>query len=267
MLRRFLYRLKLLARSRSWRFTQDSLKQRRSADLATINWRGQKIHYRPGTSDGAMIYDTLIKSQYYVPASLKPGVILDIGSNIGGSIVSFRHQFPSAKIYGFEPHPETFRVLEQNVSGLPLVSVFNFGLGNSDRELTVPFQDGDFKSFRTTPPGSVAKDAPTVKCEVKNIATILPKLGIEKVDLIKIDCEGAEYEILSAIPRNILAGCGWIVGEIHGEQGFELLASLASQFDLDLRKQMFRPRFVFHACNKDMIPQVKETFRPSRLRH
>ena len=267
MLRRLLYKLKLLVRSRSWHFTQDTLKQRRSIDLATINWRGQKIHYRPGTSDGAMIYDTLMKSQYYVPTALEPQVILDIGSNIGGSIIYFRHQFPSARIYGFEPHPETFQVLQRNVSNLPSVSVFNFGLGNSDRELAIPFQNGDFKSFRTTQPSTSPPDVPLVQCKVRNVATVLSELGIGKVDLIKIDCEGAEYDILTAIPRSILAGCKWIVGEIHDEQGFELLAFLASQFELDLQKQMFRSRFVFHACNKEIIPQVKGTFRPSRLRH
>lgn len=265
MLHRLRYSLKLLARSRSLRFTVNTLKQRQASSLATFNWRGQKIYYRPGTSDGAMIYDTLIKSEYYLPASLQPNVIVDVGSNIGGSIIHFHRLFPSARIYGFEPHPDTFRILESNVSRIPLVSIFNFGLSHSDQKLEIPFKGTDFSVFSTGQPGRLGNDAPVVNCEVRNIATALPELGIDKVDLIKIDCEGAEYDILTAFSPNLLASCKWIVGEIHDDKGFELLAFLTSQFDLDLRKKMFRPQFLFHACNKKVISQLKGTFRRSKL--
>ena len=267
MLRRLLYNLKLLARSRSWSFTLNTIRKRPSSPWATINWRGRQIHYRPGTSDGAMIYDTLIKSQYYVPTTLEPQVILDIGSNIGGSIIHFREQFPSATIYGFEPHPGTFQILQRNVSNLPSVSVFNFGLGNSDRELAIPFQGDDFKSFRTTQPLRSPPDVPLVQCKVRNVGTVLAELGIEKVDLIKIDCEGAELDVLTAIPRSVLADCKWIVGEIHDSSGFELLAFLANEFELDLCKTMFRPRLLFHACHKNLVSQLKSTFPVSKLQH
>jgi FkbM family methyltransferase len=243
------------------RFTVNTLKQRQSKSLAIFNWRGQKIYYRPGTSDGAMIYDTLIKSEYYLPASLKPNVIVDVGSNI----IHFHRLFPSARIYGFEPHPETFRILELNVSRIPLVSIFNFGLSDSDKKLEIPFKGTDFSVFSTGQPDRLDNDVPVVSCEVRNIATALPGLGIEKVDLIKIDCEGAEYDILTALPQSLLASCKWIVGEIHDEKGFELLAFLTSQFDLDLRKKMFAPQFLFHACNKKVISQMKGTFRRSKL--
>jgi hypothetical protein len=84
-----------------------------------------------------------------------------------------------------------------------------------------------------------------VSCEVRNIATALPALGIEKVDLVKIDCEGAEYDILTALSQDLLAGCKWIVGEIHDDKGFELLAFLTTHFDLDLRKKCLLPNFYF----------------------
>ncbi len=212
-----------------------------------------------------MIYDTLIKSEYYLPAPLQPNVIVDVGSNIGGSIIHFHRLFPSARIYGFEPHPDTFRILELNVSRIPLVSVFNFGLSHSDQKLEIPFKGTDFSVFSTGQPSRLDKDVPVVSCEVRNIATALPELGIEKVDLIKVDCEGAEYDILTALPQNLLAGCKWIVGEMHDEKGFELLAFLTTQFELDLRKKMFASQFLFHACNKKAISQLKGTFRRSKL--
>ena len=265
MLHHLRYNLKLLARSRSLRFTLDTVRRQQSRSLATFNWHGRRIRYRPGTSDGAMIYDALLKSEYCVPASLKPNVIIDIGSNIGSSIIYFQRRFPSARIYGFEPHPENFRLLELNVSRIPLVSVFNFGLSGCDKNLEIPFGNANYNAFSTSQLEPSDNHMPLVSCEVRNIATALPALGIERVDLIKIDCEGAEYDVVTALPEDVLASCNWIVGEIHGPMGFELLAFLTRQFDLDLRKKMFAPRFLFHACNKKMISQLRGTFRRSRL--
>ena len=56
-----------------------------------------------------MIYDTLIKSEYYLPASLQPNVIVDVGSNIGGSIIHFHRLFPSARIYGLNRTRKRFK--------------------------------------------------------------------------------------------------------------------------------------------------------------
>jgi FkbM family methyltransferase len=212
-----------------------------------------------------MIYDALIKSEYYVPVALQPKVILDIGSNIGTTILYLHHRFPSARIYGFEPHPDTYRILELNVSQIPLVSLFNFGLNGCDRHLEVPFDGVNFSAFSTNTSSST-EDAARVRCEVRNAATALLALGLKEADLIKIDCEGAEYDVLTTLPENMLAKCKWIVGEIHEANGFELLAFLASHFELDLQKKMFAPKFLFHACNKDAVSQLRGTFRRSDLK-
>src|ERR1043165_9621169 len=147
--------LRVLARSRSLRFSLDLARARtlarsgvRGQPLARLRWNGHDIFYRPATSDPQAIYQVLIrrqeKAEYYLPPRLQPNVILDVGSNIGSSILFFHEQFPAAKIYGFEPHPETFRVLEKNVAGIPAVRIFNYGLGAKDAELSIPFDNADF---------------------------------------------------------------------------------------------------------------------------
>src|SRR5205814_2260980 len=119
--------------------------------LAKLRWRGHDVFYRSATSDPLAIYQVLLrqrgKAEYYLPPALQPEVILDIGSNIGASILFFHEQFPAARIYGFEPHPETFRVLQKNVGSLPSVEVFNYGLGAADANISVPFDGADFSRF------------------------------------------------------------------------------------------------------------------------
>ena len=264
--------LRVLARSRSLRFSIDVAQARtlalagvRGKPLAKLRWRGHDVFYRPATSDPLAMYQVLLrrrgKAEYYLPPALQPEVILDIGSNIGASILFFREQFPTARIYGFEPHPETFRVLQKNVGSLSSVKVFNYGLGAADSNVSVPFDGADFSRFMSKDKNAEWSGplSPT-SCQLKHAGEVMKDLGLTKVDLIKIDCEGAEYDVLTTLPGEMLRDCKWIVGEMHDESAFALLALLAPHFDLDLKKRMFAPYFRFHACNLACAPQLRGTF-------
>jgi FkbM family methyltransferase len=269
--------LRVLARSRSLRFSLDVVRARtlalagvRDQPLAKLPWRGHDVFYRPATSDPLAIYQVLLrqrgKAEYYLPPSLQPEVILDIGSNIGASILFFHEQFPSARIYGFEPNPETFQVLQKNVDSLPSVEIFNYGLGAADATIAVPFDGADFSRFmsKDTTADWSGPMSPT-SCQIKHAGDVVKNLGLTKVDLIKIDCEGAEYDVLTSLPPDLLFQTKWIVGEMHDESAFPLLALLAPHFDLDLKKRMFAPFFRFHACNFACVQQLRGSFDRNAL--
>jgi FkbM family methyltransferase len=257
----FLNLIKVFLRSRSLPFVLDMRRQSPNSSLASLRWRGREVFYRSGTADPFVINQILFRSgpkaEYYVPPALNPKVILDIGSNIGASILYFHQQFPDAKIFGFEPHPDTFRVLEKNIAHLPGVTVFNYGLGATNQRLAVRADQVNFGAFSTR---GEFKDrgypAETVECELRRLDDVLRELGVSQVDLIKIDCEGAEADVFSTLPGEILNRCKWIVGEFHDASGFEVLARLAPHFYLDLKKKMFRSRFRFHACNVSKMQEL-----------
>jgi FkbM family methyltransferase len=194
-------------------------------------------------------------------------VILDIGSNIGTSILFFHERFPDAKIYGFEPHPETFRILEKNVAGIPSIHVFNYALGAANAEVSVPFDGADFSRFTLAKISGGEWSGPLspTGCLVKHSGEVVNDLGLTEVDLIKIDCEGAEYDVLTSLPPGLLSHCKWIVGEMHDASAFPLLALLAPHFDLDLKKTMFAPFFRFHACNLACARELRGTFDRTAL--
>src|SRR6202040_1621609 len=256
--------IKILMRSRSLRFTTDMVRQSPISSLARLRWSGRDVFYRSGTADPFVLYQVLLKSgekaEYYVPPALRPRIILDIGSNIGASIIYFHRQFPDANIFGFEPHPDTFRILQENVAHLRGVMIFNYGLGATHQRIAVRADDVNFGAFST---GRPFKDrghpAAPVECEVRRLDEVLREIGIAQVDLIKIDCEGAEADVFSTLPDAILNHCQWIVGEFHDHTGFEVLARLAPHFHLDLKKKMFRPRFRFHACNISKLQELSRS--------
>jgi FkbM family methyltransferase len=278
MFKRPRHLLRVFVRSGSWRFARDVAEARtlarsgvRGLPLAELRWHGRDIFYRPATSDPLAIYQVLLrrggKAEYYLPERLAPEVILDIGSNIGTSILFFREKFPAAKIYGFEPHPETFRILEKNVAGLPAVEIFNYALGAANADVAVPFDGADFSRFTLAkdPGGEWSGPLSPTPCQVKHAGDVVKSLGLTNVDLIKIDCEGVEYDVLTALPFELLSGCKWIVGELHNESAFPLLALLARHFDLDLKKTMFAPFFRFHACNFACVRELRGTFDRNAL--
>ena len=256
--------MKILVRSRSLRFAADTVRQSPISSLARLRWGGRDIFYRSGSADPFVLYQVLFKSgkkaEYYVPPALKPEIILDIGSNIGASILYFHRQFPGAKTFGFEPHPDTFRILQENVAHLPGVTIFNYGLGATQQRIAVRADNVNFGAFSTD---GRFKDrghpAATVECDVRRLDDVLREIGITQVDLIKIDCEGAEADVFSTLPDAILNQCQWIVGEFHDHTGFEVLARLAPHFHLDLKKRMFRPRFRFHACNLSKVDELSRS--------
>lgn len=269
--------LRILARSQSVQFALDAARARslsragvRGVPLAKFRWRGHDISYRPATSDPLAINQVLlrrgVKAEYYLPSALDPKVILDIGSNIGTSILFFHERFPSAKIYGFEPNPETFRLLQTNVASLPSVQVFNYALGASDANVPVVFDGADFSRFMAKlEDADLMGPLTTIECEVRHAGEVMKNLGVTQADLIKIDCEGAEYDVLTALPEEMLRRCKWIVGEMHDATAFDLLAALAPHFDFDLKKRMFAPFFRFHACNLACVQQLKGTFDRNAL--
>jgi FkbM family methyltransferase len=253
--------LKLLLRSRSWSLTRNSHQPFvPSAPLQNYCWNGHAIHYRPGTSDAHLIYGILLKkgkkAEYRLPQKLAPKVIFDIGANIGISSIYFADRFPKASIFAIEPMPENFEVLKRNAEGKHITPI-NVGLDSEDgqRDLILSPAESNFGGLSFYQRGA-APDAKRVTVNTRNPANLLRELGVGKVDMIKIDTEGAEYPILTAFDPELLKEVTWITGELHGEQDFELLAYLAQWFDIELKRSFKKPLFIFNACNKKKLDLV-----------
>ena len=75
--------------------------------------------------------------------------------------------------------------------------------------------------------------------------------------MIKIDTEGAEYDILSSLNDEILLSILWITGELHGNRDFELLNYLNSMgFSISVKKLIDNRLFMFNAGKEEIISQL-----------
>lgn len=137
-------------------------------------------------------------------------LIIDCGSNIGMSVIFFKRLFPKAKVIGFEPDPEIFEFLESNIHNFGLCNVELINKAVWIKEDQVYFQpDGSLGGHLTTD-----QDKNTIMVDTVRLKEFLN----EPVDFLKIDIEGAEYEVLQDCADK-LVNVHDIFVEYHGKSG------------------------------------------------
>jgi FkbM family methyltransferase len=140
-----------------------------------------------------------------------PAIILDLGSHIGLSALWFRARFPQARILCFEPDPANFALLVDNVGDVPGIEAHNAAVGSSER--IASFYSAEQSWLSSLLPSEAGRSAVATPVKVLAIRKIVDALEVERVDLLKLDIEGAEWEILDATPLDSLAEL--VVGELH----------------------------------------------------
>jgi FkbM family methyltransferase len=139
------------------------------------------------------------------------GVVVDVGAGYGETTTVYRRAFPSATIYAFEPTPEAAEALRRRHEGEP-VEVVEAAVGAAPAEASLNVN-------RFQPTSSLLATAATADSywgegvlDTEEVVTV-PLLtldrfcadrGIERIDLLKIDVQGAEHLVLAGA-RDLLA--------------------------------------------------------------
>ncbi|MGB8193136.1 MAG: FkbM family methyltransferase [Chitinophagaceae bacterium] len=154
-----------------------------------IDLKGKTIHFNNGPELWHSIKEIFIEEVYKLPITNPTPYMLDCGSNIGLAIIYLKTHFPGAHIVGFEPDKTNFSFLQKNIDANNLTNVELRNEAIWKEDTTLQFAGEGTHSSRIEEQGN---SAGTV--EVK--ATRLKNLLDRKVDFLKMDIEGAEYEVL-----------------------------------------------------------------------
>ena len=134
-------------------------------------------------------------------------VVFDVGAHHGDYAAAVLARRPGARVYCFEPSEHAFAELERRVGGR--VELRPFALGDrqgagtlhADRpgsEMTSLYQ----RDLGGAGPSFTAGE----RVEIRTLDAVRESEGIERIDLLKIDAEGAELLVLKGAPRSILEG-------------------------------------------------------------
>ncbi len=158
-----------------------------------INIKNKRIAVQGGTklfTQGLYDFNNMSLIKYLLMYHLK--TFFDIGANIGVySIIA--SEIKSSIVFSFEPHPYTYHLLTENIklNSRQNVNLFNCALGDSTK--IVKFLDRPGSSTNRILQENEFHNFIDVQCfrlsDISKMLNVIP-------DIIKIDIEGAEYELL-----------------------------------------------------------------------
>lgn len=180
---------------------------------------GLKIAVRHNTWDTKIVREQFIDRSYlrgFQPPAHRP-VIVDVGSYIGDFALYCAHEL-NARVVAYEPTAENWTMLQKNLSLNPhlaeRITAVNKGV-SVDRQIVANVQT-DGREIHVS--SQWYADDPraerrTFPCDT--LTEVLDLWGLDRVDLLKVDCEGGEYDIFPSTPPEIFARIGSIVFEWH----------------------------------------------------
>jgi FkbM family methyltransferase len=156
-------------------------------------------------------------------AAVEPRMAFDVGANHGDWTAAALNTLPGVAVHAFEIAPPTYAKLAARFADDPACRTNSFGLGEA--EATVPldyYADNDLLTSRVQGIG-LRKDSPCIiDGRLRAARAYCVEAGIANVDIVKIDVEGAEYQVLEGFGDMLSAGA---VGLIQFEFGIANIAS------------------------------------------
>lgn len=151
------------------------------------------------SSDVQVYRQVFVDKEYEFLAPTPPQVIIDAGANIGLASVYFASRYPDARIIAIEPERSNFELLKANTAAYPGVVPVQAALWNKNEELDL-IDPGLGKWGFMTDRRDHAEHLPgTARHAVAamTVDKLMADFGLRKIDILKIDIEGAEREVFS----------------------------------------------------------------------
>ncbi len=138
---------------------------------------------------------------------LKPGqTFIDVGVNKGDfSLLGAKLVGPEGRVLAFEPEADNCDWIRKSITlnGYDNVDLHEIAL--SDEEGTAELHIGDRSGFHTLVPGQARRsNKGTVSIRTRPLDAVLAELGVEQVDMMKIDVEGADMQVLRGAQKTLV---------------------------------------------------------------
>ena len=178
---------------------------------------GLTIILRSGTSDRCVFNDLWLERAYDLPGLQyeKYRSIIDIGAHIGLYALFAADASPKAQIYAFEPESENFALLQKNIDNNHLsdrIHAFAKGIGAKEGTLQLNVMPGRGEcnsSYRQM------EESFSLQVPVTTLENIFRSENIDYCDLLKVNCEGEEYNIFLSMPDSLFDSIGAIILNYH----------------------------------------------------
>ena len=169
-----------------------------SALFFKLTFKVDGVDYAPLSFDNLGLI--LPESESWMWRFLKPrkgNVVLDVGAHVGKYALRLSREVgEEGLVIALEPHPETFKALARGAALSPFKNIVPLDVAAWNEERRLPLFVGGMAGTH-----SLKRDFGLGRVEVqaKPLDKILKELGVNRVDWVKIDVEGAELEALEGM--------------------------------------------------------------------
>jgi FkbM family methyltransferase len=216
-------RLLLVRRSQwSWHLLGDSLRLGGWGYKATAKKSGLSLNLISGRGEWFTFHENLIREDYLrgLVALREGDRVIDIGANIGAfTVLAASKVGPKGQVYAFEPDPQVCDRLKQNLrlNGLENVTVYEGAVGaKSGHAVFYQHQKNAYSSLHDAVDGRVQEHKQSFQVTLVGIREVIKMVGLPSgIALLKVDCEGSEYDIFNAMDADSAAHIQQISMELH----------------------------------------------------
>jgi FkbM family methyltransferase len=213
---------------------------------------GFSCYAPPKCEEVVLIYnETMVNQEYFQKGLSVLGArcVIDIGANVGIFTMAVKLKAPEATVYAFEPIPDTFQVLEQNVRllGCSDIHLYNVAIGSQDHvekafaffpnmpgnSTAIPALKDEQKQVMDQIFGKELSDflmqSETRIVQVRTLSSVIREQGIASVDFLKVDVEGGEISVLEGIEEMHWPIFKQVAVETHNAQLREKVSEILVQ--------------------------------------
>lgn len=168
------------------------------------------------SAEELFIANEIFVNKCYEFHSTKKATVIDIGMNVGMASLYFANREDVLNIYSFEPFKPTYKLgslnfkLNSKINGK--IHPHNIGLGGNEREIEVDYSNenkGQVGVMGTGLIKSEVYDSSKETLRIESAVSYFEEIVKNAVDtdlIVKMDCEGAEFEIIPALKEASLLG-------------------------------------------------------------
>jgi len=178
---------------------------------------------RNGVWDREILLREVYQNDYRLPEN--PKTIIDIGAHIGGTSILAAQK--GATVYSYEPERDNYNLLLENV----FLNGFQDKINCYNRAIGIPGKRKLYLTSDNSGMGTFYKRTEKIE-KVESIGIDEVFKNIKHCDLLKIDCEGAEYEFIKDIPFDRVDR---ISLELHEGKQVEILELLRKFYQVEIK--------------------------------
>ncbi len=169
---------------------------------------------RPFTLDRVVLNEVLVTNVYKDGLHLADGdIVVDLGAHIGAFSVLAAQQARGARIYSYEPEPQNVELLTRNVllnHVADQVTICPVAVGGTSGRHVFHVSSGGMGAL-----AAGTEQATPIFVETVTLQDVFLTHRLDRINLLKVDIEAAEYEMFAALPEEWLARIDRIIMECH----------------------------------------------------